>query len=160
MKFTIRFTIAMLFAWFAFLGSAQTAQASVSTYHSGTICKNYNASETARIDYLDLGTRITGGGPVWVICPLVRPLAFRTGATAYVDIYHSGAMTTSCTFTIYDSLTSTPLGSVYATKSFSGFNTIGLTIPNVGRSAYSASVRCYLPGNYNAVLKDIDLIEY
>jgi hypothetical protein len=161
MKSTLRFGFAMVLAMFAFLGSSQTAQAAVYSHHSGTICKNWDYYNSARIDYVDYGTRINGAGSVSVICPLVRATTNSAGATADVDVYASGTQTISCTLSSYSYNSSTPIGSVTQTWTGTGYHEFGLYLGSGKSNFWSTySVRCSLPGNYAGILQDIDLIEY
>ena len=161
MKSTTRFGFAMVLALFSFFGFNQTAQAATYSHHSGTICKNYNAGEATLIDYLDYGARVTSSYGTSVICPLVRATTNSAGATADVDVYTSSNQYVSCTFTSYNYASNTPLGSVSASWTGTGFHEFGLYLPSGSSTFWSTySVRCYLPGNYSGVLKDVDLIEY
>jgi hypothetical protein len=160
MKNTIRFSFSLLLAWFVSLVAVQTAQASVTTDHSGTICHAYNAGQATSIDYLANGARVLGAYSLPVICPIVRSTNNSAGATFDIDVTHSGTQTTSCTVYSY-SYTGTYLGSAYASWNGAGQHEFSLTIPN-GQSNYwsTYAVLCYLPASATGVLNDIDVIEY
>lgn len=139
--------------------NAPAAYAAVSN-HSGTICKNYNASEATKIDYITGGTRSVKTSATEVICPLVRSTTNSDGATAYVDIIHSGSRTTTCSLWSHD-YNGAYLGAISDTWTGSGFHEFALYLGS-GKSAYWSdySVACTIPGNVNGAVTGIDLVEY
>jgi hypothetical protein len=125
------------------------------TDHSGTICKNYNASEVGYIDYFAYGTRSLSPSYTYVICPLTRNTTGTNGA--YVFVYVTGSLPTSCGAYSYDYY-----GGLLVSNSVSGTGLLGIPLAGSGYStAYSYySVLCYLPGNGASVLTSVDIYEY
>jgi len=123
--------------------------------HAGTICKNYDAGDVSRIDYLVNGTRSLSPNPyTYVICPLTRNTSNTNGAYFYV--YVSGNLQTSCTAYSYEYN-----GGILASNSASGTGLLGISLSGPGNSSpYSNySVLCYLPAN-TSVLNTVDVYEY
>jgi hypothetical protein len=142
------------------LAAAPLASAAVATNHSGTICKNYNASQAIVIDFLASGTRSLVGATTSVICPLTRNTANTNGARVYVDIKHTGSRTTRCTAYSYRE-DGALLASTSQSWSGSGFHEITLNLVGAGKSTnYSDySVLCTIPGNRNGIIMGVDLLE-
>lgn len=136
--------------------AAPTASAAEWTNHSGTVCKNYNASEVSYIDYFSNGTRnLSTSATTTVICPLSRNTTGTYGAYFYVHV--SGSQSTTCT-----AYSHTYDGMLLASTSNSGIGEIPLDLYGFGNSnTYSNySVLCDLPANRLAVLNTVDLYEY
>jgi hypothetical protein len=144
------------------LGSLATAPmaGAVITNHSGTICKNYNASEVSSIDYLVNGTRSLQATTTYLICPLTRNTSNSGGAWVYVDVTNSGSHTTSCTAYSYD-YNGTFLGSSSATWTGSGFHEFALNLTGTGKSTSWSdySVLCSVPGSASGLIMGVDLSE-
>jgi len=135
-----------------------TAQAT-NANHSGTICKNYNASQVTDIDYLASGTRNINASPRSIICPLVRAPTSTNSAAVYVDGYHSGSQTTTCTLYSYN-YNGTYLGSVSFTQTGSGAFDRYLSLPAPQAPTYATlSVLCTIPGGGAGIIYDIDVIQ-
>jgi hypothetical protein len=132
----------------------------VITDHSGTICKNYHAGDVGFIDHLIDGTRSLKSSATWVICPLTRNTSNDYGATAYVDISHSGTQTTSCELFSYSDLGNL-LGASGAVWTGSGFHEFFFNLSGFLKSdAWSNySVLCLIPGNASGLVIDVDLYE-
>jgi len=141
------------------LAASSTALA-VSSNHSGTICKNYNAADAPYIDYLTNGTRSIKTSTTNIVCPMARNTSNTNGAYVYVDVTHSSSVTMTCTAYSY-TYTGTLLGSVSATWTGSGFHEFALNLTGSGKStAWSDySVLCSTPGNRAAVINGVDLNE-
>jgi hypothetical protein len=163
----LRFVMAALAAGFAVAAPAPMMAATVSTVsnHSGNICKNYNDTEVALVDYLPYGVRSSKFGYMSLICPLVRSTQGSAGAIAYVDIKHTMVpATTTCTLYSYNS-SGGLLGSQSLTWTGLGFHEFafsGIGVWGVGRSNgwSDYSIICAIPGDYNGVIMGIDLSEY
>ena len=161
MKLTIRFGFSLILAWLTSMASVQTAQASVTTDHSGTICHAYNASQATLVDYFDYGTRNIATYSLPVVCPLVRSTNNSAGATADVDVFTFSNQTISCTFSSYPWNSNTPKGTVTQSWTGTGSHEFSMTLPSGSSDFWSTySVRCTLPPSGSGVLKDVDLIEY
>jgi hypothetical protein len=141
------------------LAAAPTAHAVIAD-HSGTICKNYNASEATLIDYLTNGARSFKASATSVICPLARNTSNGNGAWVYVDITHTGTQTTSCTAYSYN-LNGAFLASASQTWTGSGFHEFALNLTGAGKSNSwsNYSVLCTIPGSSAGLVYDIDLSE-
>lgn len=140
------------------LGLSINAHA-VNANHSGTICKNYNASQVTDIDYLTSGTRNLNASPRAVICPLVRAPNSTSNVAVYVDGFHSGTQTTTCTLYSYD-YNGTYKGSNSFTQTSSGSWDRYLSLP-AGQGPYwgTASVLCTIPGSAHGIIYDIDVVQ-
>jgi hypothetical protein len=108
---------------------------------SGTVCKNFNASQALDIDFLANGVRNINAAPRPVICAIPRsPLPLGSNATFFVDGVNAPGTTTPCTVFTFD-------GTLHsATLSLPGVVTL-----TAGPFAY-ASVLCTLPGNAGTVV--------
>ncbi|MFM8331664.1 MAG: hypothetical protein ACKN9T_08240 [Candidatus Methylumidiphilus sp.] len=160
MKTLTTCTLAPAFGLLIALGFTPTAQAATVTNHSGTICKNYNDYEATKIDFLARGTQNSAAYATQVICPLTRAANSSAGATAYVDIYHYGYQTTSCTLYSYTNL-GTLLGSASQSWSGSGARELSIYLGSGKSAAWSDySVLCTIPGSTNGIVMGVDLYEY
>jgi len=135
--------------------AAPMASAAEWNDHSGTVCKNYNASDVGYIDYLSYGTRSLSPSYTYLVCPVTRNTTGSFGALFYV--YVTSNLTTYCTAYSY-----TYYGSLIASGSNSGTGLIGISLYGAGNSdtLSNYSVFCYLPGNGAAVLNTVDIFEY
>src|SRR5262249_44437937 len=145
---------------FGLLAAAPLAHA-VITDHSGTICKHMFPNNASSIGYFPDGTRYLGGGSTWVICPLTRDTSDSNGAYIYVDIMHFGVQSTIC-FAYSHDYTGTQLAFALASWSGSGFHEFAFNLTGAVRSdAWSTySVACFIPGNGNGVVLDVNLSEW
>ncbi|CAK0772444.1 conserved hypothetical protein [Gammaproteobacteria bacterium] len=132
----------------------------VATNHSGTICKNYNASDSNLMDYYSYGTGSLKTSTTSVICPLTRNTSSGNGAYVYVNIKHTASNTTKCTAFSYSS-TGNLLASASKTWSGSGTYEFALNLVGVGKSnSWSDySVVCTIPGNMTGLIEGVDLSE-
>jgi len=139
------FTLVAVVGMVGFPGVSSQAEA-VDLNHSGTICRNYNASEVTDIDYVASGARNVNANQRFVICPLIRSPNSANNATVYIDGVHSGTQTTNCTLYSHDA-NGTLLGSLTTTVTQAGFWERLLTLPS-GQAPFYAnlSLLCYLPG--------------
>lgn len=135
--------------------AAPMASAGEWTDHSGTICKNYNASEVGYIDYFVNGMRSLSPSYTYVICPLTRNTTGTSGAFFYV--YVTGGLPTTCTAYSYEYN-----GGLLASNSSSGTGLLGISLFGPGNSTVLSnySVFCSLPGNGASVLHTVDIFEY
>lgn len=145
------------------LGSLAAAPmaGAVITDHSGTICKNFNASEAAQIDYLTNGARSYKTSATSLICPLTRNTSNSGGAWVYVDVTHSGTQTSCCSAFSWD-WNGTFLGSASAPCwTGSGPHDFAINLTGVGKSTpwSNYSVLCTIPGNASGLIRDVDLSE-
>jgi hypothetical protein len=140
------------------LGIASTAHAT-NANHSGTICKNYNAGQVTDIDYLASGTRNLNASPRSVICPLVRSPNSSNNVAVYVDGFHSGTQTTTCTLYSYD-YNGTFKGSNSFTQTSTGSWDRYLSVP-AGQGPYwgAASVLCTIPGSAQGIIYNVDVVQ-
>lgn len=160
MKSAITLGLALSAITLGSLGASPKAYAAVLTNHSGTICKNYNASEATEIDYLPSGTRSYKTSTTYVICPLTRSTTNSDGAYVFVDINHSGTQTTTCTAYSYNRAGALLASSSYS-QTGSGHQQIPLPLSGLGKSeAYSDySVLCSIPGSSAGLIMGVDLAE-
>jgi len=158
MKSAIRVGFALAMFAFGSLGFVTGAHAT-NANHSGTICKNYNASQVTDIDYLVSGTRNLNASARSIICPIVRAPTSTNNAAVYIDFYHSGTQTTSCTLYSYN-YNGTYMGSASFTQTGSGYFDKYLSLP-AGQAPYWANlaVLCTIPGGATGLLVDIDVVQ-
>ncbi|KOR27629.1 hypothetical protein TI04_12925 [Achromatium sp. WMS2] len=140
--------------------SPQQATAAVIADHSGTICKNYNASDVSYIDYYSNGTVSKKSTSTLVVCPLARNTSGVNGAYVYVDLSHSGTLATTCTAYSY-SYTGVLKASGSKTFTGSGFGELSISLVGAGKSdAWSNySVICTIPGGSAARVLGVALLE-
>lgn len=130
------------------------------TNHSGTICKNYNAADASKIDYLSSGVFSKHHSPTQIICPLIRRTTNGTGAIVYVDIEHKSHQTTSCT--VYSRNRKGHLLASETKKwTGNGFKELRIDLSGFNKSDKWSdySVLCKIPGNSNGKVMGIDLEE-
>lgn len=149
------------FVLLGLLAAASLASAAEWTDHSGTICKNYNASEVTFIDYFPNGTRNLRTGPTSVICPLTRNTTGTFGAYFYIGVTHFGSQTTTCSAYSYH------LNGAYACSgsgSYTGGGNglIGISLYGSGCSdaLSNYSIFCTIPGNGNGIVNAVNFYEY
>lgn len=129
----------------------------VNANNAGTICKNYNASQVADIDYLPNGTRNLNASSRYVICPIVRsPTSASYAVNVYVDGFAAAGRTISCTLYSYD-YTGTFLGSQSFPSARTGTFDQYLSVP--GHYWGTASVLCLLPGSAGGIIYDVDVVQ-
>jgi hypothetical protein len=117
---------------------------------SGVAFHAYNGPEVASIDYLPGGVRTIATSPRYVIASVDHN---PPGRTIYIDGYHYGSQTTSCTVYSYNDNTAF-LGSMsVSASSVSGAwsRLITLSLAMSPNWAYY-SVLCNIPANGNGVL--------
>ncbi|HXL82713.1 MAG TPA: hypothetical protein VN989_01145 [Casimicrobiaceae bacterium] len=156
MKSVITLGLALAVGAFGSIGVATTAQAT-NLNHSGTICKNFNASEVLDIDYLPNGTRNLNVSPRSVVCPIVRSPTSTNTLTVYVDGKNSGAATTTCTLYSYN-YTGAFMGSTSFTAGGTYDRLLSLASPQAPNWA-AASLICGLPGSAQGTIYDIDVVQ-
>ena len=153
MKSILRLVVMFGLSFFALAAHAVNAN------HSGTICKNYNASQVGDIDYLPSGTRNLNASARSIICPIVRAPTSTNSIAVYVDGYHYGTQTTTCTLYSYN-YNGTYLGSTSFTQTGTGAFDRYLSLPSAQAPYYAAaSLLCTIPGGANGIIYDIDVIQ-
>ncbi len=159
--FSLFRTLSLSLALLGTLAAAPMVHAAAITDESGTICKNYNASQATLVDYFPNATRNLASYSLPVICPVARNTSDSTGAYVYIDINHYGTQTTSCTAYSVN-YNGAYLASASASWTGTGFHEFALNLYGTGKSnAWSNySVLCTIPGNGNGLVYDIDLYEY
>jgi len=155
MKSAITLGIGVTLGAIGFFGEVPQAYA-VNANHSGTVCRNYNAGEALDIDYFYYGTRNISSTGKYVVCPIVRA---PNAASGYIDGRIYDGETIYCT--VY---------SVNYTGAYLGSTSFSVTGPTTFDRYFSfpstqvsywgnMSALCYLPGNGQGVIYDIDVIQ-
>jgi hypothetical protein len=140
-------------------GTPAVHAASVQSNHSGAICQNYYTADSGMISYWANGIQSKKTTDTPVVCPLVRASVGNGGASAFVDVSHTGSRTTTCAlYSIrYDGVI---LGSTTQSWAGSGFHEFALSLGYGNSNSWSNySVYCTIPGNYNGTLYGINLYE-
>ncbi len=135
------------------------AHAGTITNHSGAICKNYLGSDATLITNFSSGILSSKTSATQVVCPLTRNTSSSNGAVVYVDLYHSGSLTTTCTAFSYD-YTGGVLAAVTGAVTGPAFQELALDLTGVNKSnSWSDySVLCTIPGG-TAQIRGVDLLE-
>ena len=157
MKISLALGLALPLGAFALMGGVPNTAHAANGNHSGTICKNYNASQATDIDYLTNGTRNLNSSSRPVICPLVTAGSGNATTNVYVDGFAAPGRTISCTLYSYDYH-----GNFLGAKSFpsaqSGKFDIYVSVPSGGYYG-GLSVLCTLPPSAQGVIYDIDVVQ-
>lgn len=132
----------------AVVSSADAAQ----TNSSGSDFHAYNASEATVIDYLSNGVRTLSAYPTSVIGSVDHNPS-TNGQVIYIDGYHSGVQTTSCTLYSYNYNGTLLAASSVSASGMSGAweRTVYLTAAQSTAWAYY-SLLCQIPANGAGVL--------
>lgn len=120
---------------------------------SGANFQPYNASEATLIDYLPTGVRTYSSNPTYVIAS-VDHVASTDGQTIYIDGYHYGTQTTSCTVFFYNFAGTVLSSSTVSASSVSGAWGRAVTLPyhdEVPIWGYY-SVLCLIPASSSGVI--------
>lgn len=159
MKLATTRSLVLAIVLLGFLAIAPMAYA-VATNHSGAICANNHGGDATFIEHLVNGTSSLKTSDIPIVCPLTRNTSNSNGAWVFVDVFHTGMQTTTCTAFSYRTN-----GQVISAKTVpftgSGFNEIVIDLTGSGKSdAWSDySVFGSIPGNRNGVIYGVDLSE-
>jgi len=155
MKSAYGFGVFVAISAFASFGLCSNAYA-VNANHSGTVCKNYNASQVTDIDYLPNGTRNLNASARYVICPITRSPTSTNQVSVYIDGFASSGNTVSCTLYSYD-YNGTFLGSQSFPTPRTG--TFDQHLAVAGSYWGNASVLCLLPGNAGGIIYGVEVVQ-
>lgn len=156
MKISLALGLALASGTYALIGGASNVAHAVNANHSGTICKNYNASQATDIDYLPYGTRNLNSSTRFVICPLVTSGNSNATAAVFVDGYAAAGQTINCTLYSYNYK-----GAFLGATSFSSAQTGTFDIYlKVANNYYDGlSVLCSLPPSAQGIIYDFDVVQ-
>jgi hypothetical protein len=157
MKISLALGLALTLGTFVLVGGAPNTAHAVDANHSGTLCKNYHASQVTDIDYLSNGVRNLSSSSRYVVCPLViSPAASAASATVYVDGIAASGQTISCTLYSYDE-DKNLIGSKSFPTPITGTFDVLLSVPSYYWA--TSSVLCRLPPSSAGIIYDVDVVQ-
>ena len=156
MKISLALGLALPLATFALMGGVPNTAHAANAKHSGTICKNYDASQALDIDYLASGTRNLNASARYVICPLVAAATTNSSTKVHVDGFAASGQTIFCTLYSYDNQ-----GHFLGFQSFPSAQTgtFDVKLSVSSNSSSALSVLCLLPPSAQGIIYDIDVVQ-
>ena len=156
MKISLALGLALPLGMVALMGGVPNTAHAANANHSGTICKNYDASEALDIDYLTGGARNLNANSRYVICPLVAAATTSSATKVHVDGFAASGQTILCSLFSYDNQ-----GHFLGFQSFPSAQTgtFAVKLKVFSNSSSALSVLCLLPPSGQGVIYDIDVVQ-
>lgn len=147
-----------------FLASSGAAAHADNVNTSGTVCRNYNASDVMNIEYIDMGVLNLASVPAVVICPVVRsPISSASSiGWLYVDGYNGANTSTTCSVNVYNFNGDFEASQTFTASGGASGKTwdqlVQFSSGQLTTYAY-VNVLCTIPGNFQGVILGVTAVQ-